>query len=279
MLRWCSRAGRFGARSVPGAYLTSRRAVRHQTALGPSNGGASPNGGRSTLRGASPQVVGLPLSGFGSSLVPPTSPSYKPYGPACQSLIDPGFTGECVVVDAPSGTVAGVVERETAAGAATAKAGVGGSAGSAGVQERDLVWRRAGRRWELALRRLFQDPGLPSLLWGDDVQRDHDPKLVFVTPSDQDGFGHTLDVVEGNGAVSLYRYLGQGFVVVPPAGGLVTYVPGWTEQQGPANAYDQTLIGQVHGGWRVLSEQYVPDRAALAQHSGAFSDSRAVPAS
>jgi len=100
-----------------------------------------------------------------------------------------------------------------------------------------------------------------------------------VTPSDQEGFGHTLDVVEADGTVTLYRYLGQGFVVVPAAGGLVTYVPGWTEQLGPSGAYDQTLISYLDGAWRVVSEQYVPDEAALAQHSGAFVDRRATRAS
>jgi hypothetical protein len=154
-----------------------------------------------------------------------------------------------------------------------------GSEHTKGVQERDLVWHLQAQRWELVLLRSFQDPGLPSLLWADSIERDNDPKLVFVTPSDEAGFGHTLDLVEGTGEVTLYRYLGQGFVVVPPAGGLVTYVPGWTEAAGPANDYDQALIGWVDGDWRIISEQYVPDNAALAQHSGAFSDSAAIPAS
>ena len=125
---------------------------------------------------------------------------------------------------------------------------------------------------------VFQNAGLPSLVWADDIERDHDPKLVFVTPSGRAGFGTELDLVEGTGDVVLYRFLGQGFANVPGAGGLVTYVPGWTEQRGPANAYDQTLIGYSSGSWRVFSEQFVPDSSALRQHRGAFWDSQAVPA-
>ena len=48
----------------------------------------------------------------------------------------------------------------------------------------------------------------------------------------------------------------------------MTYVPGWTEENGPFSAYDQVLIGYSAGSWRVFSEQYVPIAAALAQHKG-----------
>jgi hypothetical protein len=223
---------------------------------------------------ANPAVIGLALSGVGSSLKPPTSPTDKPYNSDCHALIDPGFSGKCVVAVAPTGTVAGVVEQETAvlaprSASKTAKSGPG-------PQERDLVWHRVGKSWALALVHVFQNPGLPSLVWADDIERDHDPKLVFVMPSGRVGFGTELDLVEGTGAVTLYRSLGEGFADVPAAGGLVTYVPGWTEQDGPEDAYDQTLIGYSSGAWRVFSEQYVPDAAALRQHRGAFWDSRAV---
>jgi hypothetical protein len=114
-------------------------------------------------------------------------------------------------------------------------------------------------------------------VWADDIERDHDRKLVFVARPVA-GFGTELDLVEGTGEVVLYRFLGEGFVNVPPAGGLVTYVPGWEEHHGPDDAYDQTLIGYSSGSWRVYSEQYVPDGPALAQHRGAFWDSRALPA-
>ena len=126
--------------------------------------------------------------------------------------------------------------------------------------------------------RVFHDPGLPSLVWADDIERDHDPKLVFITPSVRSGFGSELDLVEATGDVVLYRFLGQGFADVPPGGGLVTYVPGWTEQHGPEDAYDQTLIGYSSRAWRVFSEQYVPDGSALLQHRGAFWDNQAVAA-
>jgi hypothetical protein len=222
---------------------------------------------------ANPAVVGLALSGVGASLRPPTSPTTKSYGNNCHALIDPGFTGECVIAVAPSGTVAGVVEEETAVmGPGTA------NRHHPAIQERDLVWRRQAGSWALALVHAFQNPGPPAQVWEDDVERDHDPKLVFVTPSTRPGFGRELELVEGSGAVTLFRFLGEGFANVPAAGGLVTYVPGWTEHQGPSDAYDQTLIGYSNGSWRVFSEQYVPDAAALRQHRAAFWDSRELAA-
>jgi hypothetical protein len=190
-------------------------------------------------------------------------------------------------VVAPTGTLAGVVEEETGPtppvhpGPGSGR--LGGAVGSAkktisDVQERDLVWRRQGQTWALALLHVFQNAGLSSLVWTDDIERDGDPKLVFVARSAHAGFGTELDLVEGTGQVVLYRFLGDGFADVPPAGGLVTYVPGWSEQNGPQNAYDQTLIGYSGGSWRVYSEQYVPDGSALQQHRAPFWDSQAVPA-
>ncbi len=235
---------------------------------------------------ANPSVIGLALSGTGTTLVPPTSPTDKPYSPSCHALVDPGFSGKCVVASAPSGTIAGIVETETVpeqAAAGHARSGISlkkiSLAKSApGTQERDLVWRREANSWSLALVRVFHDHGPASLVWADDVERDHDPKLVFVTPSVEAGFGSELDLVEGTGDVVLYRFLGQGFAEVPTGGGLVTYVPGWTEQNGPGDAYDQTLIGYSSRAWRVFSEQYVPDGSALRQHRGSFWDNQAVAA-
>jgi hypothetical protein len=245
---------------------------------------------------SNPAVIGLALSGTGASLEPPASPTNKPFNPDCHALIDTGFDGKCVVVVAPSGTVAGVVEeKRMAIGPGSKGAGArapvasrpasgwsGTSVRSAGettpeVEERDLVWHRQGQSWALALVHVFQTPGLPSLVWADDIERDHDPKLVFVARSVA-GFGTELDVVEGTGDVVLYRFLGEGFADVPPAGGLVTYVAGRAEHNGPSNAYDQTLIGYSRGAWRVYSEQYVPDASAERQHRGAFWDSQAVAA-
>jgi hypothetical protein len=226
---------------------------------------------------ANPVVIGLALSGIGSSLQPPASPTYRPYGGNCHVLVDHGFSGKCIAVEAPSGTVAGVVEVATAVRGQGRGGRVTGAHGP-GAEERDLVWHRQGPRWELALVYVFENPGPPSLVWADDVERDHDPKLVFVMTSSKAGFGNELDLVEGSGDVTLYRFLGQGFANVPAAGGLVTYVPGWTEEQGPSAQYDQTLIGYEQGSWRVLFEQYVPDKAALQQHRAAFWDSQAVPA-
>jgi hypothetical protein len=113
---------------------------------------APANGAAHELR-ANPAVIGLALSGTGATLQPPTSPTNKPYSRYCHALIDPGFSGKCVVVAAPSGTIAGVVEVETVplqpgAGHAppatsTDKPSANKSpTGRPGAQERDLVWRR-----------------------------------------------------------------------------------------------------------------------------------------
>jgi len=223
-------------------------------------------------------VVGLVLSGADATLVPPSGSASQTYTPECHRLVDPGFSGKCVVATSALGTVAGIVEEETATG--QSPSGSPHNAGTTGVQERDLVWRRKGARWVLALRRLFPvNTGLPSLLWADDVARNGDAELVFVTPTDRAGFGNELDLVAGNGQVTLYRYLGEGFADGPTAGAIVTYVPGWTEENGPFSSYDQVLIGYSAASWRVFSEQYVPVAAALAQHHGVFWDGRAVPAS
>jgi hypothetical protein len=230
-----------------------------------------------TALGSDPSVVGLVLSGRGASLYPPLRPTDKAYNADCHHLVDPGFTGKCVVAAGARGTVAGIVEEETAAldGARTGPA----AAKVPGVQERDLVWRRRGRSWALALRRVFTSAGGPTRLWTGGIQAAGSPGLVFVTPSDRDGFGNELDVVGGAGTVTLYRFLGEGFVVVPQPGELVAYVPGWTEQRPVEGAYDQTLIAYSSGSWRVVSQQYVPDTAALAQHDSEFRDATAVPAS
>ncbi|MGD0808490.1 MAG: hypothetical protein ABSA91_02080, partial [Acidimicrobiales bacterium] len=211
-------------------------------AAGVTSGGRGPTG--------DPGVVGLVLTGAGATLVPPSAPASQAYTPQCHRLIDAGFAGKCVVASSAAGTVVGIVEEETAT--TLTNSATPGSANSAGVQERDLVWRRKADRWVLALRRLFPaNTGLPSLLWADDVARNGDVDLVFLTPTDRAGFGNELDLIAGSGRVSLYRYLGQGFADVPAAGGVVTYVPGWTEQNGPFSAYDQVLIGYSGGSWRV----------------------------
>jgi hypothetical protein len=277
----CGPATTSWAAGLPAAS-TTREVVRPQS---------SAHGDAEQLR-ANPAVIGLALSGTGAGFAPPESPTDKPYSPDCHALIDPGFTGKCVVTVAPTGTIAGVVEREASAGGRVEGPGqptkrapghahspAAAKRSAAGAQERDLVWRRQGSSWALVLVHVFQNAGLPSLVWADDIERDHDPKLVLVTPSGRAGFGTELDLVEGTGDVVLYRFLGQGFANVPEAGGLVTYVPWWTQQRGPAHAYDQTLIGYSSGSWRVFSEQFVPDSSALRQHRGAFWDSRAVPAS
>ncbi len=262
-----------GSAPAPPAAAAGSPRTPSRGPLGPSTPTTSAGAGL----GSDPSVLGLVLSGRGASLYPPLSPTDKAYKADCHLLIDPGFSGKCAVATGPQGTVAGVVEQETAALEGATRAGPRALKVQE-VQERDLVWRRRGRSWALALRRVFNSVGAPTQLWTGNVQGGRRPDLVFVTPSDSGGFGNELDVVDGAGTVSLYRFLGEGFVVAPEPGELVVYVPGWTEQRPVEGAYDQTLIGYSSGSWRVLAQQYVPDGAALAQHHGPFRGT-AVPAS
>jgi|SRR5579875_1072937 len=209
------------------------------------------------------RVIGLRLSGYGAHLVPPTSPTLKPYSTDCHKLVDPAFTGVCAVASSAAGTVAGVVEVER---------------GAFGGQERDVVWRKQGHHWSLALVHVTANPRSTTLLWRYDL-RPGRQELVFVLPAAVPGFGSELDVVEGNGQVSLYRFLGAGFADVPLRGNLVTYVPESYEAKLAGSYFDQTLITWLGGSWRVIAEQYVPYPAALAQHKGAFWAPGAVPAS
>ena len=269
-----------GCGSAPARPTAARPTAAADRGRAPGRGPQRPSTSTTSAvagLGSDPSVLGLVLSGRGASLYPPLSPTDKAYKADCHLLIDPGFTGKCAVATGAQGAVAGVVEQETAALEGGARTGPA-AAKVQEVQERDLVWRRRGRSWALALRRVFNSAGAPSELWTGDVQGSRSPDLVFVTPSDRGGFGNELDVVDGAGTVSLYRFLGEGFVVAPEPGELVVYVPGWTEQRPVEGAYDQTLIGYSSGSWRVLAQQYVPDGAALAQHHGPFRGT-AVPAS
>lgn len=224
---------------------------------------------------ADPTVVGQVLSAQGTTLVPPKAPtSWPPTGRAgvgvnlkngkCSAIFDAGFTtaGSCAVASGPNGSVAGVVE-------------------SNGAQERDLAWRRAGPHWQLVLRRTFAHPAQLSEVVSAPVGPAGRPELVFVTASPgHRGFGAELDVVGEDGQVSLCRpYLTAGFVVATPGHSLVTYVPGWAEAGAPRDVYDQMLIKNVDGMWTVMAEQYVPDRAALAQHRGPLYLQPAAPTS
>jgi hypothetical protein len=208
-------------------------------------------------------VLGIALTGYGAHLVPPTSPTLKPYSSDCHKLLDPAFSGKCVVATSPGGTAAGVVEVER---------------GAFGGQERDLVWRKEGPNWALALVHVSEDPALATQLWRYDL-RPGRQDLVFVLPAAVEGFGSELDVVGTSGRVSLYRFLGAGFTDVPLAGDLVTYVPGSMEARPARDYFDQTLISWLDGSWRVVSQQYVPYAAALAQHRGEFWATGALAAS
>jgi hypothetical protein len=203
-------------------------------------------------------VVGITdLSGAGSSFAPPLRPSARPYAKDCHRLIDPAFAGKCVTASGRTGTVAAVIEEERGAFAG---------------QERDLVWRKRGAKWQLALVHVSANPGLPAGAWREDLIASLGPELVVVLPSGRPGFGRELDLVNGAGQVAIVRFLDGGFAVAPGRGRLVTYTP--------AGAWwYQLLFGLSGGHWEVFSQQFVPTRAALAEHKGAFSAPGAAPAS
>lgn|GEM_PF-1830450 len=220
-------------------------------------------GGTARPPAANGAVIGMALSGEGAHLLAPTSPTLKPYSGNCHTLVDPAFKGKCVTATSSAGTVAGVVEVER---------------GAFGGQERDLVWRKQGLHWALALVHVSESPRLNALVWRCEL-RPGAHELVFVLPSALPGFGSELDVVEGNGQVSLYRSLGVGFADVPVQGDLVTYVRGPQHLVPSATYFNQTLISWLGGSWRVVAQQYVPYSAALGQHRGEFWAAGAAPAS
>ena len=177
------------------------------------------------------------------------------------------------------GTVAGVVEQETAAleGAGPGRAG---GAKVQQVQERDLVWRRRGRSWALALRRVFNTAAAPTRLWSGDVEARRPARPRLRHPFGRGGFGNELDVVDGTGRRSASTASWARASSSPPSpASWSPMCPAGPSSVPVAGAYDQTLIGYSAGSWRVVSQQYVPDAAALAQHHGPFRDAAAVPAS
>lgn len=239
-----------GAALVAGATLVAGAAP-----LAPPGHGAPP--------GYDPTVIGLVLSGQEATLVPPKAATIWPPTGArgkdtnlsqstCARVIDGGFTGTCAVASGPGGTVVGVVEYEARL-------------------EFDLVWARQAGHWYLALRREFERPSHLTHVLIAPMGNGGQAELVFVTPSADSGYGNELDVVGEDGQVALYRFLGHGFVVSPAPDELVTYVPVKHEAAGPKGQYDQMLIGNIDGLWTVVAQQYVPGRAALAQHRGDFS--------
>ncbi|MHB1534895.1 MAG: hypothetical protein ACYC1D_09875 [Acidimicrobiales bacterium] len=203
-------------------------------------------------------LIGLVLNGNGATLVPPASPTTVPFNGACQALIDPGFYGACVTVTAPSGTIGAITESQQNQGGA-----------NVAIQERDLVYRRVGGTYSLALRRVTtatNGAGNTSTLWESDVNRDGDPKAVFVTPAPNSQYGNELDVVEATGVVTLYRQLHGGFATIAPGGGLETFVPSST------SGYDEAVIKYSGGAWRIASTAHVSATQGKADNNGPFSD-------
>jgi len=211
-------------------------------------------------------LIGLALGPSGTTLVPPDAPTAFPYTPNCRSLIDPGFYGSCVVVTAPSGTIAAISERQSDQQAGSSVTP---------TQERDLVYHRVGSAWHLALRRVTTSTGYAptSDLWQSDIDRDGDPKAVFVTPAPNSQFGNELDVVEATGAVTLYRQLHGGFATIASGGGLETYVPA------TPTGYDEAVINYSAGAWRITSVTQVSQAQAQAESDQPFYDPQGVQAS
>jgi hypothetical protein len=206
-------------------------------------------------------VVGLTLTGAGNTFTAPASPTTVAYNPACNSLFDPGYTGECVIVASPSGTIAALVEVPQQAN---------GGAPAAG-SERDLVYREVGNTWSLVLRRTPVSVGSyeETKVYESDIMRDGDPKAVFVEPSANPQYANEIDVVEASGVVTLYRQMHGGFATVPASGGLDTYVPD------PAGGYDEATIAYTNGAWTITAASQVSQSQAQSLDSQAFYDPEA----
>lgn len=199
-------------------------------------------------------AVGLVVDGQGATLAPPASPTTDAFNANCHALVDAGFSGSCVTVTSPGGTIAAIVEtRETPGQTSTAPA------------ERDLVYRQVGNTYSLRLRRVTAASSTTTL-YASDVNRDGDPKAVFVTPAPNSQFGNELDVVDTGGAVTLLRQLHGGFATIGLGGGLKSFVPGST------SGYDEAVIRYSSGVWRIVSTAMVSQSQATAESSGPFTD-------
>ena len=207
----------------------------------------------------SPQaVVGLTVTGAGATLTPPSSPTVLPYSADCAALVDKGYQASCVIITAPSGQIAALVEINSSTG---------------GSDERDVVWSRVGSTWQLALRR--DTPNVQvgyATVVASDVMRDGDPKAVFATPAGNAEFADEIDVVEANGTVSLQRQLHGGFATVAPGGGLETFTP----SAPPAQGYDEAVIRYAGGQWTIASVTQVSQTQGQGEVSGPFTDPAAT---
>jgi len=206
-----------------------------------------------------PSAVGLVVNGSGNTFTSPSAPTVVPFSADCRALVDPGFFGQCLTVSAPTGTIAAIVEQQR-------RDYQPGQPIAAG-QERDLVYRRQGATYALVLRRTPEPNGSgETRLYESDVNRDGDPKAVFVTPAPNARYGTELDLVEGSGVVTLYRQLHGGFAGVAAGGGLDSFVPD------PSQGYDEAVIRFGSGAWRIVSDARVSDSQAQAQNAQPFND-------
>lgn len=157
-------------------------------------------------------TVGSVMTGTGAVLTAPANPVKRRYSPTCD-LVDAGWVGPCLVVDGGGGTIAVLTEQKDRQG--------GGA-----IDERDLVYRRQGDQWVLALSCVWQlQPALgggspravPADL-GDGFER-----VIFMfTPGDPN-FSDAVDVVETSGRVVLHVTLDKGKARAVAGGGLETW--------------------------------------------------------
>ncbi|HWE54632.1 MAG TPA: hypothetical protein VG435_03930 [Acidimicrobiales bacterium] len=205
----------------------------------------------------------MTLTGQGATLTRPGAPTSRGDTSNCRMLIDPGFYGSCRVISAPSGSIAAIVEQQQLTNG-------GNQGGASPLQERDLVYRHVGSTWSLVLRRASTSTaGAESQLWQSDVNRDGDPKAVFVRPAPNEMYGEEIDVVEASGSVTLYRQLQGGFATIAPGGGLETFVP-------DSAGYLETVIRFSGGAWRIASVAQVSQSQAQANGEGPFTDPQGV---
>lgn len=171
-------------------------------------------------------------SSRGTRFVAPLQPTNKPYSTNCDTLIDSTYTVEnCLIVTGKTGAVAGLVEYKNS-------------------DERDLVYRRIGNTWSLALRfTRVRTIDASERLGFDDLMDDGAKKLVFVRPAGERI--DSLDVVESTGKVSFHQSLSHGQAQKYRGGGIES----WT--MAASGRYDHRVIRYEQGHWVTIKRDRV----------------------
>ena len=195
-------------------------------------------------------AVGQTVTGAGSTLTAPAAPTTKTVSAACGGLTDSGYSLlNCVTSSSPGGTIAALTERSTS-----------------GEDVRDLVYRKNGAgSYGLVLRRDDATGKADTGLVESDLNLgDGDSKAVFSTPSTNEMFLQTLDVVDTSGVVAIHLNLDGGFARASTGGGLDAWFPA------TSGGYEHDILRFIGGQWRVISQVHESDTQAEPNNGGGF---------